>query len=169
MRQRFVSAYVVTLPHSNRWTRNTEFQGIVTAETGQPFTPIISFDNSNTGNTNQQSGADRPNRIGNPHLAHPNPSEWFNTAAFAIPAANKFGNAGRNSLLGPGYSSFDVSVLRRFSLPERGTLTLEMQSFNLLNHPNFSLPGAFVDQPSFGIISSASDPRELQIAARLTF
>lgn len=169
VRQRFVAAYVLSLPGSNRWTRNTEFQGIAAAETGQPFTPIISFDNSNTGNTNQQSGADRPNLVGNPHLSHPTPEEWFNTAAFAIPAPNHFGNAGRNSLRGPAYNSFDISLLRRFSLPERGTLTLEAQSFNLFNRPNFSLPAAFVDQPSFGIISSAGDPRQLQFAVRLSF
>lgn len=169
MRQRFVAAYVVTLPHSNRWTRNTEFQGIAAAESGQPFTPIISFDNSNTGNTGQQSGADRPNLVGNPHLSNPGVSEWFNTGAFAIAAPNTYGNAGRNSLVGPRYSSFDISLLRRFSLPERATLTLEAQSFNLVNHPNFALPAAYADQPSFGIISSANDPREVQFAARLSF
>ena len=52
MRNRFVAAYVVSLPHNNRWTRNTDLQGIVTAESGQPFTPTLSpgDDNSNTGN-----------------------------------------------------------------------------------------------------------------------
>jgi hypothetical protein len=184
IRQRFVAAYVLTLPHSNRWTRNTEFQGIAQAETGQPFTPIISVDNSNTGNTNQQSGADRPNRVGNPYQSGSvaaNPSctaptgstrtatQWFNPCAFAAAAPNQYGNAGRNSLLGPGYGSFDISLLRRFTLPERATLTLEAQSFNLFNRPNFALPAAVTDQPSSGIISSASDPRELQFAARLSF
>ena len=51
MRNRFVAAYVLSLPRNNRWTRNTDFQGIVTAESGQPFTPTLSpgNDNSNTG------------------------------------------------------------------------------------------------------------------------
>jgi len=171
MRQRFVTAFVLALPHGNRWTRNTEFQGIVTAESGQPFTPTLSQgnDNSNTGNSGQQAGSDRPNVKGTTHLSHPGPAEWFNTAAFSVAPANTYGNAGRNSLLGPGYSSFDISLLRRFTLPERATLTLEAQSFNLLNRPNFSLPSPFADQPSFGIISSASDPRELQFAARVSF
>jgi hypothetical protein len=171
MRQRFVAAYVLALPHSNRWTRNTEFQGIATAESGQPFTPNLPLgdDNSNTGNTGQQAGSDRPNQIGNPHLSHPSPSEWFNTAAYAIAPPNTYGNAGRNSILGPGYASFDMSLLRRFTLPERATLTLEAQSFNLFNRPNFALPAAFVGESNFGVISSASDPRELQFAARLSF
>jgi outer membrane receptor protein involved in Fe transport len=169
MRQRFVAAYVITLPRGNMWTRNMEFQGIATTQTGQPFTPIISFDNSNTGNTGQQSGSDRPNRIGNPHLAHPSAGEWFNTAAFAVAPPYTFGNAGRNSLLGPRYNSFDISLLRRFSLPERGSLTLEAQAFNLFNHTNFNLPVAIADQPSFGNIFSANAPRQLQFAVRLTF
>jgi len=171
MRQRFVGAYVWALPHGSRWTRNTEFQGIITAESGQPFTPTLSpgDDNSNTGNTGQQAGSDRPNVIGNPHLSHPGPAEWFNTAAFAVAPPNTYGDAGRNSLLGPGYGSFDISLLRRFSLPERATLTFEAQSFNLMNRPNFALPSVYADQPGFGVISSANDPRELQFSARLSF
>jgi hypothetical protein len=179
VRQRFVGAYVIALPHGNRWTRNTEFQGITTVETGQPFTTTLSVgnDNSNTGNSGQQSGSDRPNLVGNPTAGvNPvtgtrthTPEQWFNTAAFAVAPPNTYGDAGRNSLLGPGYSSFDVSLLRRFSLPERATLTFEAQSFNLLNHPNYSLPAAFADQVSFGVISSANDPRELQFSARISF
>ena len=169
MRHRLSVAFAYSLPHGNRWTRNSELQGIVAVQSGQPFTPLVSFDNSNTGNTGQQSGSDRPNRIGNPHLAHPNAVEWFNTAMLPVASANNFGNAGRNSLLGPGYSAFDLSLLRRFSFHERATLTLQAQSFNLFNHPNLQLPAAFADQPNFGTISSANSPRELQIAARISF
>jgi hypothetical protein len=169
MRNRFVGAYVVTLPQRNRWTKDIEFQGIFAAQSGQPFTPMVSFDNSNTGNTGQQSGSDRPNVLGNAHLKNPTPNEWFNKAAFSIAPPNTYGNAGRNSLVGPAYSSFDVSILRRFPLGERITLTMEAQSFNLFNRPNFALPAAYADQPNFGVISTAGDPRQLQFAARLSF
>jgi hypothetical protein len=179
MRNRFVAAYVVSLPHNNRWTRNTDLQGIVTAESGQPFTPTLSpgDDNSNTGNSGQQAGSDRPNVIGNPNAAV-NPvtkartrttDEWFNTAAFAVAPPNTFGDAGRNSLIGPDYSSFDLSLSRRFTLHDRTTATFEAQSFNLLNHPSYSLPNPYADQASFGTISSATDPRQLQFALRLAF
>ncbi len=179
MRNRFVAAYVVSLPHNNRWTRNTDFQGIVTAESGQPFTPTLSpgDDNSNTGNSGQQAGSDRPNVIGNPNAAV-NPvtgartrttDQWFNTAAFAVAPPNTYGDAGRNSLIGPDYSSFDLSLSRRFTLHDRTTVTFEAQSFNLLNHPSYSLPNAYADQASFGTISSATDPRQLQFALRLAF
>jgi hypothetical protein len=179
MRNRFVAAYVVSLPHNNRWTRNTDLQGIVTAESGQPFTPTLSpgDDNSNTGNSGQQAGSDRPNVIGNPNAAV-NPvtkartrttDQWFNTAAFAVAPPNTFGDAGRNSLIGPDYSSFDLSLSRRFTLHDRTTATFEAQSFNLLNHPSYSLPNPYADQASFGTISSATDPRQLQFALRLAF
>jgi hypothetical protein len=186
MRQRFVAAYVLALPHGNRWTRNTEFQGIATAESGQPFTPTLPLgdDNSNTGNSGQQAGSDRPNVVGNPYQSGSitgNPScaapsgsthtvaQWFNPCAFETAPPNTYGNAGRNSLLGPGYGSFDISLLRRFTLPERATLTIEAQAFNLFNRPNFALPGTFQGESNFGVISSANDPRELQFAARLSF
>jgi hypothetical protein len=169
MRHRLTGAYVVDLPQGNRWTRNAEVQGIFAAESGQPFTPMVSFDNSNTGNTGQQSGSDRPNASGSARLAHPTPNEWFNTSAFSIAPANSYGNAGRNSLVGPGYSSFDLSLSRRFSPWERITMTVEAQSFNLFNRPNFNLPAAYADQPNFGIVSAAGDPRQLQFAMRLSF
>ncbi len=176
MRQRFVAAYVLALPNNNRWTRNTEFQGIATAESGQPFTPTLPLgdDNSNTGNTGQQAGSDRPNIVGNPYqsgtiAANPTcaapsgptrtPAQWFNPCAFAPAPPNMYGDAGRNSLLGPGYASFDMSLLRRFTLPERTTLTLEAQAFNLFNRPDFALPGTFQGESSFGVISSGS-PRQ---------
>ena len=190
MRQHFVAAYIVTLPHGNRWTRNTEFQGIATAESGQPFTPMISTDNANTGDTNSpgQSGVNRPKVVGNPFksgtvaanstcIAPSGPvhttAQWFNPCAFETGPPNTYGDAGRNSILGPGYGSFDISLLRRFALPERATLTFEVESFNLFNKPNFDLPQAFTDQPTSGQISSANqrgqNPRQLQLAARISF
>ncbi len=171
IRQHLAMAYVLTLPRGNRWTRNTEFQGIVNMYSGQPFTPMLLEDNSNTGNGSDgsENGSDRPNIVGNPTLANPTPQEWFNTSAFAIPAPYTFGNAGRNCLRGPGFATFDVSLLRTFSLTERNKLTLEAQAFNLFNRVNFNLPQAYADQPDFGTITSAKAPRQLQIAARIRF
>jgi hypothetical protein len=54
-------------------------------------------------------------------------------------------------------------------LPERATLTVEAQAFNLFNRPNFALPGTYQGESNFGVISSSSDPRQLQFAARLSF
>ena len=96
MKHRAVIGYVYNLPFRNLILRNLESGGILTFQSGQPFTPLLQTDNSNTGNTGQQAGSDRPNLIGNLALPNPSASEWFNTAAFAIPAPITFGSAGRN-------------------------------------------------------------------------
>jgi len=170
MPQRFTLAWVYQLPGHSRLVRNTELRSIVTAQAGQPFTPILSFDNSNTGNVGGTFGSDRPNLVGDPHLSNPTPQEWFNTAAFQIPAKYTFGSAGRNILRGPGLASFDLSLLRRFYIRESSSISVEAQAFNLLNRVNFDLPQSIVDQTgSFGRIFSAKDPRLIQFALRYNF
>ena len=150
--------------------RGFELSGIVTAESGQPFTPELSSDNSNTGNTGGNFGIDRPNVLHSPALANPGPSEWFDVTAFAVPAKYTWGNAGRNILRGPGLFTADLSLRRSFTLREGLRLTAEAQSFNALNRANFNLPDAFADQPlTFGKIFSAKDPRQVQFALRLAF
>jgi len=170
VRNRLTVAYLYALPGRQAWSRNWELRGILTAQTGQPFTPELQFDNSNTGNTGGNFGSDRPNVVGNPSLANPSPQEWFNTAAFAIPAPYTFGNAGRNILRGPGLVTWNASLARRFALREKTSLQVEAQAFNLLNRVNFNLPQSWVDDPStFGQIFSARDPRQIQFAMRLQF
>ncbi len=170
IRQRFTASFIYQLPGTNVVTRNTELRGIVTLQSGAPFTPVLQFDNSNTGNTGQQSGFDHPNLVGNPSLSNPTAAEWFNTAAFAIPAPYTFGNAGRNILRGPGYASVDLSLARRFPLGGGRNLAFEVQAFNLLNRVNYDLPQLYVDNPAtFGKIFSAKPPRQVQLALRVSF
>jgi hypothetical protein len=167
---RVVVAYVYQLPFKNLLLRNLESAAIVTAQSGQPFTPLLQFDNSNTGNTGGTFGSDRPNVVGSPSLANPSAAMWFNTAAFAIPAKYTFGSAGRNILRGPGLGTVDFSMQRRFHLAERAGLTAEAQAFNLLNRENLNLPNAFADNPAtFGRIFSARPARQVQMGLRLTF
>ena len=169
--QRAEVALVWRVPGRSAWIRNLEVSSIVTAQSGQPFTPILSTDNSNTGNIGgQEAGSDRPNVVGNPAIANPGASEWFNTAAFAEPAPYTFGNAGRNILRGPGTFTTDFSLLRRFHLRERASLAVQAEAFNLFNRVNFNLPELYADQPTtFGKIFSAKDPRQIQLALRLAF
>jgi len=162
--------FVYRIPGITDWTRGLDFSGIITAESGQPFTPELSSDNSNTGNTGGNFGIDRPNVLSNPALSNPTPRQWFNVSAFAVPPPYTWGNAGRNILRGPGLATADLSLRRTFALGERMHLTAEAQSFNTLNRANFNLPDAFADQPlTFGKIFSAKDPRQIQFALRLAF
>jgi hypothetical protein len=170
VRHRLALAWSYALPTGNAFTRNTELRGITTINSGQPFTPVLRFDNSNTGNTGQNSGSDRPNVVANPALSERTPERWFDTSAFAVAAPFTFGNAGRNMLRGPGFASFDLSLLRQIPLRNDWSLSLEAQAFNLFNRANFDLPELYADEAAtFGKIFSAKAPRQLQFAVRLKF
>jgi hypothetical protein len=161
---RFVTAYVYQASYG------FEIRGITTLQSGQPFTPILRFDNSNTGNSGGIFGSDRPDLLRNPALSNPSPERWFDTSAFAIAPPYHFGDAGRNIVRGPGIANFDIAIARRFTLHEGVTLTADAQSFNLFNHTQFDLPQLFADEPTtFGRILSAKAPRQLQFSLRLAF
>lgn len=170
MTHRAEIAAVWDLPGRNVFTRNFEASTIIVAQTGQPFTPLLLFDNSNTGNIGGQFGSDRPNLLHNPQLSDPGPAEWFDTSAFAIAPPDTFGNAGRDIVRGPGFFTVDLSLLRSFAISERVGLIAQCEAFNLLNRANFNLPELYADQPStFGHIFSAKPPRQIQLALRLRF
>jgi hypothetical protein len=164
MRNRLTVAGAYQLPYK------LEARCIATAQSGQPFTPYLQFDNSNTGNSGGVFGLDRPDVTRNPKLANPTPESWFDTSAFAIPAPYHFGNAGRNILTGPGFVNLDLALSRRFAIGDKATMTLDAQSFNALNTTHFDLPQSFADSPAtFGRIFSAKAPRQIQFALRLSF
>lgn len=147
-----------------------EWSVVATAASGHPLTPVLRFDNSNTGNTGGQFGSDRPNALRNSQLTNPSASAWFDTSAFGVAQRFAFGNAGRNTVTGPGFASVDTAIAKRLRLSERLELRLEGQAFNLLNRTNFDAPERLADEPTtFGRILSAKAPRQFQLAARLRF
>ena len=99
---------------------------------------------------------------------------WFNPCAFASPGV-AFGNAGRNSLIGPGLANFDVSALKEIRIGREGhRLQFRVDFFNLFNHPNFDLPNRIFDSHTFGQIRSSNangdtPPRQIQLALRYSF
>lgn len=146
--------------------------GIVTLQTGRPFTVALvsELDNSGTGRSILGFGAnDRPNVVGDPRLGQRSTAQWFNTAAFALPPQGTFGNAGRNILDGPGYQNVNASLMKNTNLSERINLQFRAEVFNLFNHPNFNLPDNFLGSPTFGRITSARDPRHIQFGIKLLF
>jgi hypothetical protein len=184
VRQRLSVSYTYDLPFGNGqrfahdggvlsallsgWQTN----GVVTLQTGRPFTVALlpDIDNSNTGRSNLGFGAnDRPNVVAAPRLSNPTPDRWFNTAAFVFPAFGTFGNSGRNTLDGPGYQNFNASLVKNTQLSESIKLQLRAEAFNLFNHLNFNLPDNFLGSPTFGRILSAQSPRHLQFGVKLLF
>ena len=169
IRQRFTLSYAYDLPvfKGHRWIGGWQSFGVLTFQTGQPFTVALLPDNDNTNTGISQLGFganDRPNVVGNPRLANPTPREWFNTAAFATPPYGHFGNAGRDILDGPGLETVNFSMVKNTAVTERLNLQFRTEFFNLLNRTNFNLPDNFVGSPTFGQVVSAQDPRRIQFA-----
>jgi hypothetical protein len=102
--------------------------------------------------------------------------KWFNTAAFAVPAAGTWGNSGRNILQGPGTKTVDFSLFKDTHLRESKVLQLRAEAFNLANTPQFNNPAATAGTTNIGTISSAASEstfqrteRQIQFAAKITF
>jgi len=99
-----------------------------------------------------------------------NSTKWFNPAAFAAPPAYTYGNAGRNTVYGPGMQTMDLGIVREFSLAEKARFEARAEFFNTLNHTNLGTPNRFVNTSSFGSITEVSTPgREIQMSARISF
>jgi hypothetical protein len=169
-RHQFTAAWTYELPfgpgkryfHSDgpaRWVAGGwQLNGIITMYSGQSITPLLSFDDTNTG-----SGGARPNLVGNPYsftnamnVGCPSNKQsiqcWYNPTAFAIPAlapgqtfAHMYGNAGAFILRGPAQYNVDFSAFKEFQLKESLSLELRGEVFNLFNTPQFAPPNNTVD------------------------
>ena len=145
--------------------------GVFQAHSGVPFTPTVgSADESNSQAAQCYcSFSWFPNVVGNPKLSHPTINEWFNTAAFAVPSPNTFGDARRDMLRGPTWRDVDLSLGKTFWLGEGFHLEVRADAFDSLNNPNFGQPSAGVGVAGAGIITYANTSREIQLGGRFTF
>lgn len=150
---------------------NWQLNVIGRAQSGTPVVFTTTGDPANIGNTTYNY--DRPNLVGNPHVAHQSDAAWFNTAAFQQPVY-AFGNAGRGLIFGPSFQNADMSVFKNIPIPsadKKLSLQLRLEAFNALNLITRGSPsGTFTNNPTFGQIHSiGSTPRQLQFAAKLYF
>ena len=161
--------YQIPSPSNTRWIKAVLGQwqtgSYFTAQSGAPFTVNISSDQANIG----AGPAQRPNVSGDPNSGPRTPQQWFNTSAFSLPALYSFGNAPRNSVIGPGLEEFDFSLQKDIVVKEPVRLEFRAEAYNALNHPNFNIPNRTAFTPNFGSISSAQDSRQLQFALKLLF
>jgi hypothetical protein len=143
-----------------------DLSGVMVLQTGLPFTVTAPGSPTNTG-----AGGRADIVPGQPlYPQEQTLSRWFNPAAFATPSSFNWGNAGRNTLRGPGTTNFDFTAAKRFELAEARELMFRAEFFNALNHPQFGLPAAAVGSGNIGTITSTSrSNRQIQLAARLTF
>ena len=164
------------------WRVSSVFQW----HSGVPFTPIIQnsiADGIDPGLAPSLSAGSKlyPTLVGNPSVSNPTPGQWFNPAAFANPAPGTFGNTGRNTLIGPGFTDVDISLGKTFPLHwERIRLDIRADAYNAFNHVNYANPDANVGytsgvlaDPTAGRITGPAggngNMRIIQLGARLTF
>ncbi len=178
-RHRFVSNFLYDLPFlkgRQGWIHSAfgdwQVGGIWTLQSGAPFTVNLSTDVANNGEP-LSAPSQRPNLTCNPNSGPKTPAQWFNTSCFTTPAAFTYGNAGRDIVTGPGLDDFDATLQKQFPIRESMQLQFRLDVFDFFNHPNFNAPvGAgrtFSTSSSFGQITSANDPRDLQFSLRLAF
>src|SRR5262249_21761750 len=168
--QRMVLTALWELPWARRGHPVTRFMlggwhlnAIATLESGRSIALI-----SGSGN--------RPNVVAgqNPASVSRSLSQWFNTAAYAVPAPFSFGNSARTipNVMSDGVKNVDFSIFKDFRVTERAKLQFRAEAFNLTNTAVFDTPGVDVQSRTFGVVTATAfspKPRELQMALKLTF
>jgi hypothetical protein len=154
-----------------------QLSGLATASTGSPVNITVKRSPSQLPDGN--TGSQRPNLVpGVPiYAANQTINNWFNPAAFVLPAKGTWGNLGRYIARGPGYYEIDTALQKRFRLSERFSLNFRAEAFNLFNHPIYANPNGNVSSGGFGQITSilntgavgTGTPRRIEFAMRLDF
>jgi len=143
----------------NRWwnsaIENWQVSGIETLVSGLPFTPQLSYNPSNDGDSrNPVRPSLNPAFTGS--IIESGPAQFFNPNAFIQPLANTYGNAPRNFLQGPGLATTDISVAKKFLFTERLNLQFRAELFNVFNRTNFNNPNPVVFTSATSVLPSAS-------------
>jgi len=194
---RFTGSFVYDLPFHRLWSGgpsrlldNWQVGGIVTAQSGSPFTVVLAGASESAAAAFGNPA--RPDLVGSPFQAGTidgcqgpthlrTPQNWFNPCAFATPAPGlipgtfQFGTEGRNILTGPGYTDLDLGLSKSVALGrENHRLMLRGDFFNLFNHSNFDIPSHVFGGSNFAKVLSANaygdkPPRQIQLSARYVF
>jgi hypothetical protein len=193
VRHRFVLSYIYSLPFGNgqrfggdatgiknQLIGNWQITGIVSAQTGNWFTPtddLVDISNSDCGGG--VFNCARPNVVANPNGPPCIPGTIFNTCAFvANTTFGTFGDAGRNIIRGPGLQNWDMSFIKEFPVHEQMHFEFRAELFNIWNHPNLTFADETTTNENFSIERGASQfgfptasraPRLVQFALKFYF
>jgi len=138
---------------------------ILAVQRGPWITPVMAVDRLDVGTT----VSSRPDLLRNPKIDSPTPVRWFDTTAFATPVGLVYGNAGRSVIQAPALTNLDAALLRSFRTTEQTRLEFRFEMFNATNHTNFGLPGTSFGTPTFGVVTSALESRNLQLGVKFYF
>ena len=169
-RHRFVVSGLYELPfRGNQLKEGWQLSAIVQSQSGNPVN-IVANNATFTGTNNTV----RPDVTG-PIAILGTPNRWFDTAPFVVPV-NRFGNLGRNVVIGPGFNNTDFSIIKRTKLTENQLIEFRWEVFDLFNHANFGQPGRVVGSANFGQITNTRFPtgdsgssRQMQFALKYKF
>jgi hypothetical protein len=143
-----------------------QLAGILTFQTGNPFTPSVSGDVANVGDNSS-----RPDRIADGILprGERSASRWFDTTAFVRPATGTYGNSGQSIIYGPGVNNLDLTFTKITRWGENRRVEFRTELFNALNHGQFLRPNTTVGTPQFGTITAARDGRQIQFGMKFVY
>lgn len=146
---------------------NFELAGVITLQSGIP----VAVTQATNFNAFAGFGTQRPNLIANPNLpsSQQTTAQFFNTVAFMLAPQFTLGTSSRNPVRGPHYRNADIALIKRVPFSETKNLELRVEAFNLTNTPPLGAPNAVLASPGFGSITSAGDPRVIQLGIKLNF
>ena len=178
--QRFVTSFLWELPGSKTGSRALQYvtggwrlSGIVTLQSGRPFGVLATGDTlagidgnyanvSGTGSLLLDTGRGKAASV----------REYFDISRLSNPNGGTLGTLGRNTIQGPGLANVDASLAKTLKLPflgEGGSTEMRLEAFNALNRTNFNNPVTSLSNPAFGQLTTAGDPRILQLAVKILF
>jgi outer membrane receptor protein involved in Fe transport len=175
VRHRFVLSFGWELPRlqdRGALARNVlggwQVNGIFQKQTGFPLTVYDTVDVALMALPN------RPNQVCDPNADAPHTTEqWFDTSCFqrltVAANAGQIGDAGRNTVRGPGLVRTDLSLFKNFSVVRDHKLQFRVEAFNLFNQARFGQPGAVIGSPVFGVITAAEEGRIVQLGLKYSF
>lgn len=143
-----------------------QLSGIFRYFTGLPFTAAAAATNANCASCSVV-----PEIVGTPQYAglYGPGQQYLSPSAFALEPVGTRGNSGRDNLRGPGMTVYDANLVRKFHIKERVTAEFRFEATNVTNHPHWGNPSATVSTVTFGQITTATNPRQAQVAMRLSF
>jgi hypothetical protein len=196
-RHKFTGNWIYELPfgENHRFAKNGalshilggwQWSGDFTIGSGLYFTPRVLGNSLDIGRG--VSGSLRANATGAPlSLSNPTTLEWFNTAAFcspsssfgsntpgsgstcANPTGSSFGDAGRNTIEGPGQITFDMNFAKIITIKESRALELRIQAANVFNTAHFAAINTIVNSLTYGEVTSVGNMRRVTLLARFRF
>ena len=155
--------YTSSMAQRSQWFREWTISSQVGAGSGLPLTPIYISAVRGTGVT----GSIRPDYTGADVYAAG--SQHLNPAAYAPPATGRWGNAGRNTITGPGQLNLSASLARTFRVGDKLNLDVRADASNPLNHVTYPSWNATINSAQFGLPMSANQMRTVQTTLRLRF